>query len=192
MTTTDTELQLLETLGEAQKSSRSVSQRDLAKLAGLSLGMTNMLVKRFVSRGWVKLVRARGRAWVYALTPEGFDEVASRTFDFLRRTASTVKVYYDRIDSFVLDAKGKGYDGIVYDAPFDIEFIFRYSCQRHGLFFYMGNPDMLYPELKGVRYIHVGACEGLPEGEKTSSRIAGEEDLPVCVDVDVVGIFAHR
>jgi DNA-binding MarR family transcriptional regulator len=131
----DTEFQLLETLGEAQKTTRTVSQRDLAKLSGLSLGMTNMLVKRFVSRGWVKLVKASGHTWFYALTPEGIDEIASRTYGFLRRTASTVKNYYDRIDSFVRETKEKGFECIVYDAPFEIEFVFRYACSRHGLFF---------------------------------------------------------
>ncbi len=181
MNSNDSEFQLLETLGEAQKTTRTVSQRDLAKLSGLSLGMTNMLVKRFVSRGWVKLVKASGHTWFYALTPEGIDEIASRTYGFLRRTASTVKIYYDRIDSFVRETKDKGYQGIVYDAPFEIEFVFRYACSRHGLFFYSGDPQSLPQDLVGARYVRVGDDESIQAWTTPSG----------CLDVDVASILSR-
>ena len=45
----DLEFDLLETLYASHAEGLSPSQRDLAGAAGLSLGMTNALLKRFVS-----------------------------------------------------------------------------------------------------------------------------------------------
>ena len=60
-TSTDLELDLLETLYASHAEGLSPSQRDLAGAAGLSLGMTNALLKRFAERGWVKFSSLRGR-----------------------------------------------------------------------------------------------------------------------------------
>ncbi|HPG86689.1 MAG TPA: winged helix-turn-helix transcriptional regulator, partial [Spirochaetales bacterium] len=67
----DAELVILESIYSSQKRSRALTQRDLAEAAGLSLGMTNALVKRFSDKGWVLLKRLNSRNIQYALTPDG-------------------------------------------------------------------------------------------------------------------------
>lgn len=71
------EFALIENL-EAQQ-----SQRGLAKAAGLSLGMTNMLLRRLIKKGYVKVVTLNGRTLRYMLTPTGFAEKVKRSYDFL-------------------------------------------------------------------------------------------------------------
>ncbi len=55
MASNDTELSLIESLGEAQCTQARITQRELASRTGLSLGMTNALLRRFAEKGWVKL-----------------------------------------------------------------------------------------------------------------------------------------
>ena len=87
MITADTEFSLLESIGEAEGSQQPATQRLLASRAGLSLGMTNALVRRMAERGWVKLTRVSARNIRYALTPAGVAEILKRTAGHFRRAA---------------------------------------------------------------------------------------------------------
>lgn len=62
---------------------RHQSQRGLAEASGFSLGMTNLLLKRLVKKGYVKVVSLNGRALRYMLTPTGFAEKVKRSYEFL-------------------------------------------------------------------------------------------------------------
>lgn len=131
----DPEFILLDTMQTALRDPQGVSQRDLARRSGLSLGQTNMLIRRFVDRGWVKLTRASGRAWAYALTPAGLEEVTGRALGFLRRTATTIASFHESIDRFVIECGRRGIIGIMYEAEPELEFLFHYVCSRHGIGF---------------------------------------------------------
>jgi len=63
------------------EASKATSQRELAQASGLSLGMTNVLLKRFVERGWIKLSHLNKRKVLYALTAEGMEEISRRVVD---------------------------------------------------------------------------------------------------------------
>jgi DNA-binding MarR family transcriptional regulator len=41
---------------DAFESDHGVSQRSLAKELGIALGLTNLLVKRLVRKGWVRVI----------------------------------------------------------------------------------------------------------------------------------------
>lgn len=134
---TDTELAVLENLygsGKAE-SSRAPTQRALARTAGLSLGMTNVLLKRFTEKGWVTVKRVNARNLHYALTPEGVQEIARRTYRYLKRTARSTALYRDLLEEHVLAAKREGVHTLVLAGPSDLDFILEYVCERHGLVF---------------------------------------------------------
>lgn len=178
----DTELLLLEALELASRQEVSVSQRDLAHRSGLSLGMVNMLVRRFVDRGWVKLSRASPRTWAYALTPAGFDEVGSRTLSFLRKTAATIASFHERIDAFILSVRAEGIQGIVYEAEPSLAFLVRYACHRHGLDFYE-SPQSLPETLPADTLLRlVGPVTGQVQSSSDVSRgahIRSVEFIPI-------------
>jgi DNA-binding MarR family transcriptional regulator len=81
----DNEVLILE---ELEKNS-DITQRDLSEKTGLSLGMVNLLLKKFIKKGFVKLERLNGRSFRYILTPEGFKEKSKKTIEYM-------KIYYQK------------------------------------------------------------------------------------------------
>ncbi|GAB1431724.1 hypothetical protein MASR2M29_03490 [Spirochaetota bacterium] len=131
----DAELSILENIYSSQKRSLAVTQRDLAEASGLSLGMTNALLKRFADKGWLMLKKLNSRNIQYALTPEGVNEIAHRTYRYFRRTARAAGLYKDRIESWVISKKREGASRIVFAGVSDLDFLFEYASERHGLIF---------------------------------------------------------
>ena len=131
----DAELAILEQIYSSQKRSRGITQRDLAVAADLSLGMTNALLKRFSDRGWLLLKRLNARKIQYALTPEGVNEIAHRTYRYFKRTARAAGLYRDMIEEFVMRKKREGVTRLVLAGVSDIDFLIEYACERHGLLF---------------------------------------------------------
>ena len=62
----------------------SISQRQLSVNLGVSIGIVNWHMKRFVTKGLVKLQKAPVRRYLYYLTPAGFSEKARLTADYLK------------------------------------------------------------------------------------------------------------
>lgn len=67
----------------------NVSQRELARELGISLGKVNYCLTALINKGWVKAQNFKNsdskRAYAYLLTPGGIEEKAQVTFSFLRR-----------------------------------------------------------------------------------------------------------
>ena len=141
MSPSDTELQLLETIYSKQGVSAAISQRDLAGASGLSLGMTNALLRRFIERGWVKLTHFSGRRLKYILTPEGAEEVLRRSLSYFTRAVRSASLYRDKIDAYVLGLSKTGFRTLVLEGPAELDFLFDYSCARHGLDFIKNPPQ---------------------------------------------------
>ena len=61
---------------DAIDGSQSLSQRSLANSLGIALGLTNLLVRRLVRKGWVRVTRIQANRVGYFLTPAGVAEKA--------------------------------------------------------------------------------------------------------------------
>ena len=70
-------------------SNPDISQRELARLMGVSLGKANYCLKALVGKGFVKLENFQRSdnklAYAYLLTPSGLEEKGRVTLAFLRR-----------------------------------------------------------------------------------------------------------
>ena len=64
----------------------AVSQRHLAQRLGIALGLTNLLVRRIVAKGWVKAVHIRPNRVRYLLTPAGIAAKVRLTREYLEGT----------------------------------------------------------------------------------------------------------
>ena len=66
-----------------------MTQRELAKALGVSVGAANYCLKALVERGWVKLENFQNNpnklGYLYLLTPKGVVAKATLTTRFLRR-----------------------------------------------------------------------------------------------------------
>lgn len=64
---------------EQVASGKRVSQRSLARDSGIALGLANLLVRRMVRQGWVRMVGVRPNRVRYLITPAGLAERARRS-----------------------------------------------------------------------------------------------------------------
>jgi EPS-associated MarR family transcriptional regulator len=66
----------------------TISQRDLSKKVGLSLGSVNYIMKELIKSGYVKAQRFKNShnkaAYIYLLTPEGINARVKQTQYFLQ------------------------------------------------------------------------------------------------------------
>jgi EPS-associated MarR family transcriptional regulator len=67
----------------------TLSQRDLARRMGMSLGRVNYLVNALLKKGYIKAQRFKNAknkiAYMYILTPRGVSEKMTQTYMFLQR-----------------------------------------------------------------------------------------------------------
>jgi len=132
---TDSEFALLERVKAASSAEERLTQRELARASGLSLGMTNILVRRLVGRGWLALRRHSAKSISYLLTPEGVAEVARRSGGYFERAARIVTAKSDQIEAFIVSAKFNGARTLVLVGSSAADFIIERLCDTHKLVF---------------------------------------------------------
>jgi len=145
----DRELEILEHIYTSEK---NVHQRDLAKIVGLSLGMTNAILKRLAQKGLLTIRKVNNRNIRYIVSPAGVEAIMKRSYRYFKRTIRNVVYYRQSIEKLVLDSKGKHFDGIVLIGKSDLDFIVQHACARFGVDYvrdaesYRGNLFRLYSE----------------------------------------------
>jgi DNA-binding MarR family transcriptional regulator len=60
-----------------------VTQRSLAKRLGIALGLTNLYIKRFVRKGYIKVVNIQKNRIRYLITPKGIAEKSRLTYEYI-------------------------------------------------------------------------------------------------------------
>lgn len=73
------ELEILKSVDEEKR----ITQRELAKRTGLSLGAVNVLLKRLIHKGLIKIEHINARTIKYVLTPKGLMEKARLTYQYI-------------------------------------------------------------------------------------------------------------
>ncbi len=131
----DSEYVLLSTINQLSAEGNRVSQRELAKAIHMSLGMTNVLVRRLTQKGHILIKRVSPRNVTYVLTPDGVNELARRTYRYLKKTMRQVVDYKESIVSAVSEAKARGFARIGLLGISDMDFIVEYAAQRAGMRF---------------------------------------------------------
>lgn len=82
----NSDVSTLQSIATTLKNEPLASQRELAKNAGMSIGLMNAVLKRFVERGWIMLTNVNLRKLSYAVTPAGIAELSARSQKFAKRT----------------------------------------------------------------------------------------------------------
>jgi EPS-associated MarR family transcriptional regulator len=103
-----THYSLLKTLEE----NPGLSQRDLAKKLGVSLGKVNYCLKALVEKGSVKINNFRNSdnklAYAYLLTPSGVEQRARMTVRFLKYKVQEYERLRAEIEELQREAEQKG------------------------------------------------------------------------------------
>lgn len=86
-----------------------LSQRDVARHLGISLGKANYCLKAVIDKGWVKCANFKNSknkaAYMYLLTPRGFEEKARVTAQFLQIKMQEYEALKDEIDQIRVEAE---------------------------------------------------------------------------------------
>lgn len=153
----DQELEVLENIYSQRD---HVRQRDLARVAGLSLGMTNTIVKRLVQKGWLTIRKVNNRNIRYAVSPDGIDQITRRSYRFLKRTIKNIVYYREAIEHFVRDLKGRGFTGIVLVGASDLDFIVEHACEVHAVTYLRNVRDAAERNVVGAPSVGTGEAGG--------------------------------
>ncbi|OGS75137.1 MAG: MarR family EPS-associated transcriptional regulator [Gallionellales bacterium GWA2_55_18] len=90
----------------------SLSQRDLAKHLGISLGKVNFCINALVEKGCLKVNNFRNSdnklAYAYLLTPKGVEQKARMTVEFLQIKVQEYKRLRAEIEELQREATQKG------------------------------------------------------------------------------------
>ncbi|MDC7222667.1 MAG: winged helix-turn-helix transcriptional regulator [Spirochaetales bacterium] len=122
-------------LEQLSQNKEPVKQRELAQIAGLSLGMTNGLLKRMADKGFLLMERVNSRNIKYILTAEGRKELNRRTHKYMKRTIKNVVYYREAVEALVSQSAAEGYAGISLMGKSDLDFILEWACHHYGLDF---------------------------------------------------------
>jgi len=103
------ELQVLNNIEKNQKA----TQRDIARNTGLSLGNVNILIKRLVKKGLLKIEKLNARSIRYILTPEGIREKAKLTYEYIKISYNYINDINNKIEKLITGFKNNDISRII-------------------------------------------------------------------------------
>ncbi|MBQ5490601.1 MAG: winged helix-turn-helix transcriptional regulator [Treponema sp.] len=125
----NSEVATLQTIANTLEQDPLASQRVLAEKAGMSIGLMNAVLKRFVERGWIMLTNVNLRKLSYAITPAGIAELTARSQKFARRNFELANEYHETLCKYITEAKKQGKTKLYLYGQSYIKFLLVYSCQ---------------------------------------------------------------
>ena len=102
------ELEILERL----ENNGHLTQRELSKEVGIALGLVNHLLKKMVTKGWIKIKNIDAKKIRYLITPEGAKEKSSLLY---KRVESTIHFYLEAkrvIKDKIIHLKNEGIEDV--------------------------------------------------------------------------------
>ncbi|MDR2370315.1 MAG: MarR family transcriptional regulator [Treponema sp.] len=144
-------------------------QRDLARIAGASLGMTNSILKRLVQKGLITVKKLNSRNVQYAVTLEGINEILRRSYRYFKRTIRNIIFYKDALDEYIQQAKRFKINAVLLVGISDLDFIVEHACHRYGISFLKAVEAQTAREAMGGHTFTIYA-EQIPEPAGAAAR----------------------
>lgn len=85
------------------------NQRDISRQMDLSLGMTNMLIHRLLTKGYIRIKQLDKKKVEYILTPKGFAEKMQKSIKYTMRTINSIGVIKKTLADILTKAYDEGY-----------------------------------------------------------------------------------
>lgn len=77
------------------------NQRQLSRLMNLSLGQTNMLIRRLASKGYIRISQLNQKKVQYLLTPKGIREKLDKSIKYTLKTINSISLIKGRIKEII-------------------------------------------------------------------------------------------
>ena len=91
------------------ESNPELTQRELSKEMGVSLGKINYCMQKLIQKGWIKLSNFSNNSskvhYLYLLTPKGIEQKSRLTSLFLKTKIEEFEMLKDEISRLKLEAK---------------------------------------------------------------------------------------
>lgn len=99
----------LKILGEISRNS-VISQRELSRATGVSLGLINVILKRFLKTGYLHVSSLNKRKLEYILTPQGFLAVARKTYHYATSTIRDYQLLHRSLSVLLYQLRESGFN----------------------------------------------------------------------------------
>lgn len=130
----DHDLTVLAHLHRARaENTERVSQRSIAKALGLSVGLTNAILKRLVEKGFVMVRRVNHNNAHYLVTPQGIQQIGTRSYFYLRRTIGHIVRYKESLRQFCRQQAAAGMHQVALVGESDLDFLLEWCVHKEGL-----------------------------------------------------------
>lgn len=84
------------------------NQRDLSRHLDISLGMTNILIRRLIAKGYIRIRQLNKRKVEYILTPKGFAEKMRKSVKYTVKTLNSINLIKEQIRKIIAPYYEKG------------------------------------------------------------------------------------
>ena len=146
------------------------TQRELAKRVGVALGLTNLMLRRLVKKGYVKISGTKYRRIRYLITPQGILEKTRLTYEFIHYSLQL----YDRVRRFLREQLAIltqiGYRRVLLYGPGELAEIAFLTIREMGVELvgvvdqtpdreqFLGHPVRRLSEMRDVEYDRLIVC----------------------------------
>ncbi len=117
-----------------------VDQRTIAQNVGLSLGLTNLIIKKLAKTGYIKIRQLNKKKLQYILTPEGFAEKAKKSYNYTLKTIKLFKEIKSKIQQLILDFQQQGVKKFIIIGNNELTDIVEFAFKT-------------FPEIKNLEYL---------------------------------------
>jgi DNA-binding MarR family transcriptional regulator len=83
-------------------------QRTISSRTGISLGLTNLIIRRLVKKGYIKAKQLNRKKIQYLLTPKGFAEKTKKTLLFTAKTFELLRSVKEKLKQLILQYYNMG------------------------------------------------------------------------------------
>ena len=94
-------------IDEVSKNNR-LTQREVSRKVGISLGMANLILKRLARRGYIKVKGLNRRGLEYVLTPKGFAQKTEKSYRYFLTTINLLKKTKRKVQELVSEEYSRG------------------------------------------------------------------------------------
>jgi DNA-binding MarR family transcriptional regulator len=99
----DKDFKILETIHLKES-----NQRDISRDSGFSLGMVNIILKRLIHKGYVKIQHINKKRMLYYLTPKAIEEKTRNTVRYIRSSIQQILDLKYKIKQLIQEQIEKG------------------------------------------------------------------------------------
>ncbi len=96
------------------------TQRKISSRTGLSLGAVNLLLKKMVRKGLIKVEKLNARTVRYILTPQGMKEKTKLAYHFVRTSYQQILNINNAVDILISNEEANGaFEQVILYGPVD-------------------------------------------------------------------------